>query len=990
MKADGNIVIDTKINSDGMQRGISEIKGSMTKLGGIVKGIGKTIIAAFAIKQIVQFGKECLELGSDLAEVQNVVDVTFPSMTKQVDEFAKAAADSFGLSETMAKKYVGTFGAMSKSFGYSESAAYDMATALTGLTGDVASFYNLSQEEAYTKLKSVFTGETESLKELGVVMTQSALDQYALANGFGKTTNKMTEQEKVALRLQFVQNQLSAASGDFARTSDSWANQVRIFQLRLQSLKATIGQGLINLFTPIIKAINVFLERLSTATTAFKNFTETVMGKKSVNSGAAQAAGEMAEVQAGYEGAADGAEDFADGVKDAGKQVKKSLAPFDNLIQIQRDAEEGSENTGDSSIMPPGLSPDEQQTESPFLKNVMETLEAIKQRLIEIGGIFQSGFWQGLGDYKPVLDSIKTNIASIGNSLKDIFTDQGVMSAFNTMLDTISYNLGRTAGSFASVGLTIADNLTGGIALYLESAKDRIKGYLISMFDITSEISTIGADFAVAVADIFSVFRSDTAKQITADIIAIFADIFMGITELSAKLFRDVLDTILTPFVENKDKIKEALTNTMEPIKTVLDSISQGITETFENLNKMYDEHIAPLFESIKNGLSEILGNLLDGYNKYIAPTLQKLADKFSEVYEGTIQPLINKIIELMGKVADLIKVIWDEYLKPLLSWISSNILPVVAPILETIGTYLLNLIDTAASVLDGLITAFSGIIDFLTGVFSGDWEKAWEGIKEIFGGVIDAIMGLVEGLITSLGDFISGGLESIGAIIETALNGLLGAVEEVWKRISSTVKGLWDALKGDAQNIFEGIGQAIESVWDSVMNKTTEIWNSIVTVIKNTIAKIVSGIEGMVNSVISGINKIIEAINRVMDKVGIAIPTIPNLNLSGKTSYPASAYAAVPFRMPMLATGTVVPPRAGMFAAILGDNNRETEVVSPLSTMKQALKEALAESNIALGNQIATAELVLDGTKFGQLVVKFGNNEKNRVGVRMVTEGSV
>ena len=109
--------------------------------------------------------------------------------------------------------------------------------------------------------------------------------------------------------------------------------QVRIFQLRLQSLKATIGQGLINLFTPIIKAINVFLERLSTATTAFKNFTETVMGKKSVNSGAAQAAGEMAEVQAGYEGAADGAEDFADGVKDAGKQVKKSLAPFDNLIQ---------------------------------------------------------------------------------------------------------------------------------------------------------------------------------------------------------------------------------------------------------------------------------------------------------------------------------------------------------------------------------------------------------------------------------------------------------------------------------------------------------------------------------------------------------------------------------------------------------------------------------------------------------------------------------
>lgn len=109
-----------------------------------------------------------------------------------------------------------------------------------------------------------------------------------------------------------------------------------------------------------------------------------------------------------------------------------------------------------------------------------------------------------------------------------------------------------------------------------------------------------------------------------------------------------------------------------------------------------------------------------------------------------------------------------------------------------------------------------------------------------------------------------------------------------------------------------------------------------------------------------------------------------------GRSAYPMSAYAAVPYKMPMLATGTVVPPRAGMFAAILGDNPKEPEVVSPLSTMKQALKEALAESNISSGNQIAKAELILDGTRFGQLVVKFGNNEKNRVGVRMVTEGSV
>lgn len=183
-------------------------------------GVGKKIGMALGAAALGGFVKDCLDLGSDLAEVQNVVDVSFTTMSSKVNEFAQNAASQFGLSETMAKQFAGTFGTMAQSMGLTEAAAYDMSTALTGMAGDVASFYNMSHEEAYTKLKSVFTGESESLKELGVIMTQTNLDQYALANGFGKTTAKMTEQEKVMLRYQYVMSSLSNAQGDFARTSD--------------------------------------------------------------------------------------------------------------------------------------------------------------------------------------------------------------------------------------------------------------------------------------------------------------------------------------------------------------------------------------------------------------------------------------------------------------------------------------------------------------------------------------------------------------------------------------------------------------------------------------------------------------------------------------------------------------------------------------------------------------------------------------------------
>ena len=151
----------------------------MSGITNMAKKAGAALAGAFAVKKLVEFGKECLDLGSDIQEVQNVVDVSFPNLSAKVNEFAKNAAASFGLSETMAKKFAGTFGAMASAFGFTEKESYEMSAALTGLAGDVASFYNMSQDEAYTKLKSVFTGETETLKDLGVVMTQSALDSYA-------------------------------------------------------------------------------------------------------------------------------------------------------------------------------------------------------------------------------------------------------------------------------------------------------------------------------------------------------------------------------------------------------------------------------------------------------------------------------------------------------------------------------------------------------------------------------------------------------------------------------------------------------------------------------------------------------------------------------------------------------------------------------------------------------------------------------------------
>lgn len=506
MAADGSVIIDTRMDTTGVRNGVSAIKQSFNGLGGAVKKIGLLIGGAFAVGKLAQFGKECVELGSDLTEVQNVVDVTFTTMSDKVNEFAKNAMTSAGLSETMAKRYVGTFGAMSKSFGFSEAQAYDMSTALTQLTGDVASFYNISQDLAYIKLKSVFTGETETLKDLGVVMSQSALDQYALANGYGKTTSEMTEQEKVALRLAFVQKQLSAASGDFIRTSDSWANQVRVMQLQLQSLKATVGQGLINIFTPVLKVINVLLGKLATLANAFKSFTELITGKKSSGQTSGSGAGLTGDASGvqdtadAYGQAADNAskladstEDVADATKDAAKAANGYLSPLDEINRYSTQNTSSTASKVPSSGTGSGGSPGglagavgsvdygkvaEGET---ALDKISKSAEKLAKLLKKLWKPFQDA-WKKEGKNtisaaQIALSGIAKLAKSVGRSLVEVWTNGTGTTMLTTML-RIAQNVLKTIGNIASgfadawnknnVGTQIIQNIADALVVVMQ------------------------------------------------------------------------------------------------------------------------------------------------------------------------------------------------------------------------------------------------------------------------------------------------------------------------------------------------------------------------------------------------------------------------------------------------------------------------------------------------------------------------------------------
>lgn len=237
---------------------LQKIKATADKVADVSGNISRKMAPATAA--LTALGVGAVKSASDLNESQNKVDVAFKDSSKQVHDWAETTLDSYGIAKGTALDMAALFGDMSTSMGLSTDEAANMSTSLVGLAGDLASFKNIGIDQATTALKGVFTGETESLKNLGIVMTQTNLDAYALANGFGKTTKDMTESEKVMLRYQYVMEKTANAQGDFANTSDGTANSLRVMQESTKELSAEFGEALLPVITPIIQKITELIK----------------------------------------------------------------------------------------------------------------------------------------------------------------------------------------------------------------------------------------------------------------------------------------------------------------------------------------------------------------------------------------------------------------------------------------------------------------------------------------------------------------------------------------------------------------------------------------------------------------------------------------------------------------------------------------------------------------------------------------------------------
>ena len=265
---------ETKKWGNQTQQSGNSAKNAVNSVTSSFKQLASAMGVVFGFYGLVQFGKQAVTLASDLQEAQNVVDVSFGEMKYKMEEFAKTSIETLGISKLTAKQTGSMFMSMADGMGVAKEDASDMALSLTALSADMASFFNVRQDEAKTALASVFTGETETLKRYGVVMTEVNLQEFARQKGIQKSLSAMTQQEKVMLRYQFVMNATKNAQGDFLRTQDSFANSTRNISEKYKEFQVVMGETIIVLaeaFLPVVEMCVEVLTVLGLTLGAFVN-----------------------------------------------------------------------------------------------------------------------------------------------------------------------------------------------------------------------------------------------------------------------------------------------------------------------------------------------------------------------------------------------------------------------------------------------------------------------------------------------------------------------------------------------------------------------------------------------------------------------------------------------------------------------------------------------------------------------------------------------
>lgn len=732
----------------------ASLKSTVSQIKQVKNGILSALGVVGGITAIISGIKKSIDVRSDVTEAQNVIDVTFGRYKDLVEDMAKTSIRDFGISELAVKNTAGRYQAMGMAAGIARKEMAKMSVTLTGLSADMASFYNQSQEDVARSMQAVFTGESEPLRKYGIDLTQATLQEWLNKKGIDARVQSMSQAEKVMLRYNYVLENSAAAQGDFARTSGTWANQIKILKEQLTQLASVLGTAFINTLKPLVTALNKALASIIEFAVKVVNALGKIFGWKATVSNAG--------IADDFSDAASGAEDVSGSMGSAAGSSKKlkdnlskAVRSFDELktISLQTDSSGagGSGGSGSGASGGGGIKNEDAfqivETENPF-KSSIKDLEglgnSIRDALMNaMDGIKwedvyakAEGFGKGLAQFlnglfaadkngNTVFGSLGKTIAGALNSLIYAvfsFSEEFKWKDFGSALRQGIQNFINTA-DLATAGYTVG-NLVKGIATSVyemlkdpqtwkdlgKKIADGINGFLKSMNEADPSTGKNGWQIT---ADMFNSLVDALIETIREAVSGItWEDIISGIKDFLGELELDTVAVAIGAFALKYNGIKLAANNLVAILSKSLNSLAAlaglttgglvltiGITAVVSGIIWEFATHARGWVDSFKEWFNEkSTGSKSTGYDE----NGNEIEIHYS--WKVTIDRLKFKFGESVSEFTKPISDFWENHVKP---WFS-----------------LKKWSDLAKNIKDGILSGFKNMVDSWKKSISSWWNS--------------------------------------------------------------------------------------------------------------------------------------------------------------------------------------------------------------------------------------------------------------------------
>lgn len=846
-----NATKETSTRSSGLATILTKLDGTLSsntkRVNGFSNSLKKAISPASLLKKALRsltgisigaWFADAAKKSIEYVENLNLFTVAMGNSVQKGLEFIDTMSELYGMDPSNLYRYSGYFYQLTDAIGMTDEASSMLSLSMTKAANDIASLFNVDIETTVENLAAGLQGMSKSVRKYGMDIRTTTLQQTALKYGITESVDSMSEANRMALRYITMMTQVKNATsqtvsetdgltevmGDFARTIESPANQLRIFKEQITQLGRAIGNFFIPMLQKVLPIVNGFVMALRVVLTTMS----TLVGYSDNLVDSTENLGDSAEA----------VEDIGDAASGATKQIKKMLAPFDELNVLA----DQTSSTESGDILDPALQEAIENMEL-GLENIQMKANKVRDALLEFLGFKTVDvFNPETGEYEETIqwfaDIFQQNLIDKfpgwSNTINALFNNwagitHGLAAVWNSLVLVIDKVISKVGQLLKSFG--VDTNLGAGID-GLSDSLERLAQWINDNSDTIANIALVVAGLVAAfkglkvvgsligplitVAQTASTVISSlnsTVAVITAIVAAIallyntsnnFADAFQGLCEQIVNGFKPVSKAIISLFKTTSKSMQSIWSTQMEPmfenLGTAFVPVLNTIGSLFENLKiiaidavsmieRTWFSTIEPMVAAVITFVNSIASVFQALWENCLGPVIQYIGDALQHLWTQTLSPIVEDVIEIVGGLIELLLNLWNNVLAPIVEFLIMVLGPAVAVVFETI----VDIIAGAAGIIGGVIQiitgVFSGLIEFLNGVFTGDWKRALSGLINIFGSIGNGLIAIIEALV----NIILGGINAVIGIIVGVVKGLVNGFGWIAEKIGSLFGADWD-----------------------------------------------------------------------------------------------------------------------------------------------------------------------------------------------------